>query len=64
MRFEILKEDEALKIKTKSDTWYIDSADEDGDVEIWVMANNKSTSLYLSQDELKVLIQFLQKQIK
>ena len=56
---------EMLQMEGKWTTWTIDSADRDGDVEI--MCEDKtsdSNSLFLTQDELKLVIAFLQKQVK
>ena len=67
MRFERLNEDkehENLVLENKQDEWYISSAASDGEVEILVSSRTGSKYLNLSQDELKVLVEFLQKQIK
>jgi len=56
---------EMLQMEGKWATWTIDPADRDGDVEI--MCEDKtsgSNSLSLTQDELKLVIAFLQKQVK
>jgi hypothetical protein len=67
MRFERLcegSEYESLMIKGKWNEWNICSADRGGDVEISVDGDDGSKCVYLSQEELKVLVEFLQKQIK
>ena len=56
---------EILQMEGKWTTWTIDKIDRDGDVEI--MCEDKTTgsnSLFLTQDELKIVIAFLQKQVK
>jgi hypothetical protein len=67
MRFERLCKDseyESLILKGKWNEWNIYSADRSGDVEISVDGDDGSKCVSLSQDELKVLVEFLQKQIK
>lgn len=68
MRFERLCEGgeyESLMIRGKWDKWNIESADRGGDVEISVDGDDGwSKYLIVSQEELKVLVEFLQKQIK
>lgn len=67
MRFERLCEGgeyEFLMIRGKWDEWNIQSADSSGDVEISVDGDDGSKYLIVSQEELKVLVEFLQKQIK
>jgi hypothetical protein len=67
MRFERLNENkghENLVLENRQDEWYISSAASDGEVEILVSSRTGSKYLNLSQDELKVLVEFLQKQIK
>jgi len=56
---------EMLQMEGMWATWTIDKMDRDGDVEI--MCEDKtsgSNSLFLTQDELKLVIAFLQKQVK
>jgi hypothetical protein len=59
---------EMLKMEGKWATWTIDKMDKDGDVEIMCEdpsgAFSSSNSLFLTQDELKLVIAFLQKQVK
>lgn len=67
MRFKKLcegSEYESLMIKGKWDEWNIESADSGSGVEISVHGDDGSKCVYLSQEELKVLVEFLQKQIK
>ena len=67
MRFEKLNEDttyENLVLENRWDEWYVNSADSDGEVEILVSSRSGDMHLLLSQEELKVLVEFLQKQIK
>jgi hypothetical protein len=55
---------EMLKMEGKWATWTIDKMDRDGDVEIMCEdATTGSNSLFLTQDELKLVIAFLQKQV-
>ena len=66
-KIEIISEGtewESIKIKRKWEAWTIDSADKDGDVEIACEGADGTAMLFLSQDELKQVIAFLQKQIK
>jgi hypothetical protein len=58
---------ETLKIESKWATWTIDKMDGDGDVEIMCDSSDRFStpnSLFLTQDELKLVIAFLQKQVK
>jgi hypothetical protein len=56
---------EQLTIACKWSTWTIDSADPKGIVDITCDDdNNHHHCLFLSQDELKEVIAFLQRQIK
>jgi hypothetical protein len=55
---------EQIKIIGRSVTWTIDSVDHQGNVEITGEENDDERSLFLSQDELKQVIAFLQKQVK
>jgi len=55
---------EQIKIVGRWATWTIDSVDHQGDVDISCEENDDERSLFLSQDELKEVIAFLQKQIK
>jgi hypothetical protein len=57
---------ETLTFRPRFSEWVFSAADSDGHVE--VMSGDTSTgdtqTMYLNQDELKVLVGFLQKQIK
>lgn len=55
---------EQLEIVGRWSTWTIDSVGHQGDVDISCEEGNDTHSLFLSQDELKEVIAFLQKQIK
>ena len=55
---------EQLTIVGKYSTWTIDSADPQGSVDITCDEDYTNHYLYLSQDELKEVIEFLQKQVK
>lgn len=55
---------ESLEIQSKYSEWSVEPADEDGDVALLVFGTESIEYLYLSQPELKVLVEFLQKQIK
>lgn len=58
---------EMLQMTGKWATWTIDKIDRDGDVEIMCEPSDTSStsnSLFLTQDELKLVIAFLQKQVK
>ena len=50
---------ESIQLKGKKLQLYINSKDSDGEVEI----NDDNKSIYLSQDHLKTVIEFLQKQL-
>jgi hypothetical protein len=55
---------EQLKIVGRWTTWTIDSVDHQGDVDISCEEDGDERSLFLSQDELKEVVAFLQRQIK
>ena len=55
---------EQLTIAGKYPKWIIDSADPEGNVDITCELNDNHHYLFLSQDELKEVIAFLQKQVK
>lgn len=54
---------EALHIEQKWDTWEI-SQHSDGDVEIRCEDDEGSKTLFLTQEELKQVIKFLQSKVK
>ena len=66
-RFKITKyedrpEWDRIDIKQKYSEWTIDSC-LDGDVEIHCSSDDNSYSLFVNQDELKQLIEFLQSKV-
>ena len=52
-----------LIIKRKWTTLDISSVDKDGDIEIELDDSHETISLYITQNEIKEIIEFLQKQI-
>lgn len=52
-----------LIIKRKWTTLDISSVDKDGDIEIELDDSRETISLYITQSEIKEIIEFLQKQI-
>jgi len=65
-RIKILHEGESwerLQIERRLETWEVSQC-LDGDVEISCDGSDGTTCLFLSQDELKQVIAFLQKQVK
>ena len=52
-----------LMIKRKWTTLDISSVDKDGDIEIELDDSHETISLYITQSEIKEIIEFLQKQI-
>ena len=67
MAFQRLSEGskfESLVLEKKFENWEIYSVDSDDEVQISVDSVEGTKCLYLSQDELKVLIEFLQRQVK
>ena len=52
-----------LMIKRKWTTLDISSVDKDGDIEIELDDSRETISLYITQSEIKEIIEFLQKQI-
>ena len=52
-----------LIIKRKWTTLDIRSVDKDGDIEIELDDSRETISLYITQNEIKEIIEFLQKQI-
>lgn len=52
-----------LIIKRKWTTLDISSVDKDGDIEIELDDSRETISLYITQNEIKEIIEFLQKQI-
>jgi len=54
----------ALSILTREADWEFYQADNQGQVEIMYDINGDHDSIFLSQDELKEVIAFLQKQVK
>ena len=52
-----------LMIKRKWTTLDISSVDKDGDIEIELDDSRETISLYITQCEIKEIIEFLQKQI-
>jgi len=65
-QFEGSDQWETLTFRPRFSEWMFSAADSDGDVEF--MSRDTSTgdsqTMFLTQDELKVLVGFLQKQIK
>lgn len=67
MAVELLNEGtdwESIQIKRKWEVWTIDLADKDQDVAISCEGSDSTAILYLSQEELKEVVAFLQRQIK
>lgn len=64
---EIIINDESgydrLIIKRTYTTLDISSVDKDGDIEIELDDSHETISLYITQNEIKEIIEFLQKQI-
>ena len=68
IRFTVTKyqdhpEWDRIDIKQKHSEWSIDSC-HDGDVEIHCCSDDNAYSLFVNQDELKQLIEFLQSKVK
>ena len=66
-RFKVTKYEDhpdwdRIDIKQKYSEWTIDGC-HDGDVEIHCSSDNSSYSLFVNQDELKQLIEFLQSKV-
>lgn len=55
---------EMMEINSRWAQWTIESAGVEGDVTIECFEDNNTSHLSLSQDELKQVIAFLQKQVK
>jgi len=62
-KYESNPEWDSLIVKQKWSTWTLDSHS-DGDVEICCTTDEGDTSLFLTQDELKLVIEFLQSKVK
>lgn len=69
MEKEIIKRgneggEETLTIKAKWTKLELTSVDKDGDIEIELDDSHEIISLYLNQNEIKEIVEFLQRQIK
>ena len=65
MATEIRETESWIEFKGKWATWCFESVDRDGDVAVECLEERTgSNTLFLSQDALKQLITFLQKQVK
>ena len=62
IKFENTPEWNSLEINQKWSQWNINSCG-DGDVEIECCADNNNVHLFLNQDELKQVIEFLQSKV-
>jgi hypothetical protein len=62
-RYETNPEWDRINIKQKWSEWIIEGC-LDGDVEIHCSTDDSSNSLFLNQDELKQVIEFLQSKVK
>ena len=62
-KYETNPEWDRINIKQTSSEWCIDWC-KDGDVEIHCSTDDGSNSLFLNQDELKQVIEFLQSKVK
>ena len=63
LKYESNPEWDSLVVKQKWSTWTM-SGYVDGDVEVCCDTDEGSTSLILTQDELKLVIEFLQSKVK
>lgn len=61
-KYEDRPEWDRIDIKQKYSEWTIDGC-HDGDVEIHCSSDDNSYSLFVNQDELKQLIEFLQSKV-